>query len=536
MQKTQYKTKQNQPGYRPAFYRKDVRKRIKKNLCFLRMILRTKSERSLSHSMIKELFNDSYKYYSRILLLKSHNSYSVYEGRTKEYKLNMDGVRYIKYMMENPYSPITWRQWQNSSMDISKNKSKNDTEIHKVVRKSRNSNPFGKDDHEVMEFMDEAYGKQAISGDFQYYHKNNREWNTLQLCKRTFKKPFLAKYNYNHMYDIQTCAPTLLYQYAKECGLNTPLIAIENYLANKQVIRMDLADAIESPISDIKKVINALFCGARLIRNKKFSKIYNMFNDRPDDQDAIVEVLKQDEFIKQLMEDIKVMWNAIAPYEFTPRYCTCVRKNTGVVYQRKCQVTSKEKWNVYFRLEHSVGKCIKDYLGGHTLKYFYEHDGFSSDMEIDTEELSSYVMENSGYQLKFDYEWIGKEQEGSSTDVELYRQNHSVVSLLHNSSSHDAIAVSSFSLEDNNKDISNTYLSNITIPYVVDVVESIDIHGLESVTQNVTHKIPMTPLERKRKERSIKNNGKEKKIPMTPAERKRKEREKKKLLDNGLKL
>jgi hypothetical protein len=258
----------------------------------------------------------------------------------------------------------------------------------------------------VLQVVQSDHSQELATGNFQYEDKSNRLWHPLQRYRRQYKSQILADHGYIHQYDISTCAPTLIHQYSRmipqiidyrgqwlQGPMDLHLFALTRYLKNKNKIRKEIAKAIELPQEAVKEIINALFAGA-IISNNNHSDIYQIVNA---DQARIV-WLKQDPYIQELVSDIKICWEYIRPVMSVRTKTT----KTGQV--RRLPITCKQKWSLYFELERSVINSVRDYLEMNSMRYFLEHDGWSSDREIDTEELIKYVNTNTGFDLRFEYE------------------------------------------------------------------------------------------------------------------------------------
>ena len=279
--------------------------------------------------------------------------YDSNENKCKEYCLNGDGVRNLLEMMKINI-PHTYPS------------------VVEVVK---------------LEHLDEL-----TTGKFEYADKSNRLWHPLQRYRRQYKTQILAEHGYQHQYDIECCAPTLIHQYAQHCGMDEWLFALRKYLDDRQTIRQELAEQIELPVEAVKEIINAMFAGAVISKNNECD-IFKILNGDV----ARIEFLQQHEFINQLKQDIKTCWVYI-----TPRLSR--RRNTKT--NRLLPVNSRQKWGVYFDLERRVLNSVRTYLDEKNYKYFLEHDGWSCDTEIDRDELSNFVRDKTGFMIKIEHDEI----------------------------------------------------------------------------------------------------------------------------------
>jgi hypothetical protein len=170
--------------------------------------------------------------------------------------------------------------------------------------------------------------------------------------------------------------------------------AIEQLIANKDQIRQYIADTAEISIRDAKILINALFCGARLGNNQDFAISQLLNGDR-----ARIEVLKQDTFIQQLRTDIRDCWSYITP-TLAPRF--------NAQTHRRIAVNSKQKWAVYFELERQVLDCVRSYLAETHNAHFLEHDGWTCESPVDTEQLLNRIQQRTGFRLSLACSTVGE--------------------------------------------------------------------------------------------------------------------------------
>jgi hypothetical protein len=301
------------------------------------------------------------------------------KGICKKYLLNSQGVSDLKRLLNIADIPVA------------NNKSKEDP-IHSIIKS------VAQVDHT----------EELNTGNFVYKDQSHRLWHPLQRYRRPIRKQILSDAGYQHQYDIQCCAPTLIHQYSQTIPeiINTRgkwqqgpmdlyLFALRSYIKDRTQIRKHYAEQMEISIDLAKEIINSLFAGARIAHNDQ-SDIYKML----DGDRSRIEFLKQDPYITQLREDIKICWEYIRPVMIKRT------KKTSKGTERLLPLTSKQKWNVYFELERIVMNSVRTYLDQRSVRYFLIHDGWSCDREIDREELRKYVRNDTGFDLLFDHQNI----------------------------------------------------------------------------------------------------------------------------------
>jgi hypothetical protein len=257
----------------------------------------------------------------------------------------------------------------------------------------------------VVEVAKEDHLAELVTGNFDYNDKSNRYWHPLQRYRRQHRTQILADHGYQHQYDIETCAPTLIHQYSQmipertdnkgkwlQGPMDLHLTALNRYLTEKTQVRKEIAWAIDLPIAAVKEIINALFAGAVISKNKE-SDIYYIL----DGDISRIEWLKQDPYIQELVQDIKTCWQYIRPV--MPKRT----KKTSEGTERLLPINARQKWLLYFQLERQVIDAVRDYLDLRSIKYFLIHDGWTCSDQIDQRELSDYVRDLTGFDVKFEY-------------------------------------------------------------------------------------------------------------------------------------
>jgi hypothetical protein len=257
----------------------------------------------------------------------------------------------------------------------------------------------------VAQVAKEDHLAELNSGVFEYNDKSNRYWHPLQRYRRQHRSQILADYGYQHQYDIETCAPTLIHQYSQmiperiddkgkwlQGPMDLHLAALTQYLKEKTQVREEIALAIDLPAAAVKEIINALFAGAVISKNKD-SDIYHIL----DGDISRIEWLKQDTYIQELARDIKTCWEYIRPVMQKRT------RKTSKGTERLLPINARQKWLLYFELERRVIDSVRCYLDERSIKYFLIHDGWTCASSIDERELSDYVREQTGFDVKFEY-------------------------------------------------------------------------------------------------------------------------------------
>ena len=346
-------------SYKPNFNDPRVIDRCKLALGFACGVMSETKSHPWSSRYIDKFFgksNNPLSSYLRKTLLICTDEYYRYnsdeKNKCKEYRLNVEGVGFLREAL-----------------------------------KTNNIQTYPS----VLQVAQSDHKQELETGNFTYNDKSNRLWHPLQSYRKQYRTQILADAGYTHDYDIECAAPTLIHQYAQKCGMDEYLFALRKYLANRTAIRAELALGIELEPKAVKEIINALFAGAVISKNTE-SDIYHIL----DGDLSRIEYLKQNEFIKELVSDIKTCWTYIRPH---------MQKRTREVNgrERLLPLNSRQKWNVYFELERVVLNSVRTYLDEKSIRYFLMHDGWTCNREINREELGDYVRCSTGYDIQFEY-------------------------------------------------------------------------------------------------------------------------------------
>lgn len=305
--------------------------------------------------------NELSKWLRAKLLICASNQYNKDSGQCKKYTLNIEGANELRSLLFNQSNPVLAQQ----------------------------------EEHECMlNEISEEFKVELTEKNFNYEDKSNRLWHPLQWVSSEIRQETLRLHGFNFSYDIQCAAPTLIHQHAQQQQdpMDLYLFSLRKYLKDRNSCRQQLAKSLDIDQDTTKKIINALFCGARIANNKECAIFKMLGNDL-----SKLEYLKQDEFITELRNDIKVCWDYIKPSMARRSALTKTGK------QRMLAIGPKQKWARYFDLERKILNSVVDYMKRNNINYFLIHDGWSCDAEINTAELSQWVKFFTGYDVRFDH-------------------------------------------------------------------------------------------------------------------------------------
>ena len=377
--------------YQPNFNDPRIIRRVRNAIGFTKAMTSAKKPRPLGTLFIDKHFgmqnNPLSKYLRNKLLICTNNKYNKDTGICKQYLHSSNGLLFLVEAISSrvPVSSLVPVPLNDSSrvINIPIKGGATHTGRISVIQVEEYALQWAKEQHK----------DQLETLEFQYEEKSNRQWNSIQCIRNETRKPLLSQHGLNHQYDISTCAPTLLYQHSFQVPEATGecLETLEHYLEHKSQVRKNISVEADMTIEQTKETITSLFAGAVLTTYPDSSVMRRLDKDI-----AKVKFLQANPYLTSLRADIRTMWETIKT-SVPPTYM--IDKNGK---QRKRPFNARAKWNIYFQLERTVMNSCYEYLRSKDNKYFNEHDGFTSQKEVDIDELRLFILSNTGFNLTFE--------------------------------------------------------------------------------------------------------------------------------------
>ncbi|TYC53978.1 hypothetical protein ETQ85_20545 [Zoogloea oleivorans] len=123
----------------------------------------------------------------------------------------------------------------------------------------------------------------------------------------------------------------------------------------------------------------------------------------------MIDKVKNNPFISLIRDEYKELWSSIATLEARE-----LRSNGTIK-----PLTSRHKWRVYFYQERKILNAVLKFCDEKSIKIFAEHDGFVSNLPVNTNDLSDFVVLETGYRVKFSGEVLSPVLEASAIAEEL---------------------------------------------------------------------------------------------------------------------
>lgn len=343
-----------------------VYRRCKRALSFALSYTNPTNPKPLSTRVIDQYFghngNPLSKYLRSLLLISADNHYNMVTGKCKQYLRNEDGCKQLHQLLD-PTTCITTVQ---------------NEYVHNIV---------------------DEYSTELATGNFNYRDKSHRQWHPLQNIPSEHRKRELSRYGYSHIYDIRCAAPSIILHLARDLGVKLKHTStIEYYIENRSTVRNNLARELQLSISDVKKLINMLFNGAPVGFRSDLATTQLLRGDT-----RTIDLIKNNKFLQQLRSEIKICWHKLSNHQIDGEY---VMQRSYHADGRKKRITSRDRWHVYFSYERHVMDSVTVYLDKQHARYLIEHDGWSSDIQIDLLELTEHVRSSTGiHTIEFEYEY-----------------------------------------------------------------------------------------------------------------------------------
>lgn len=369
--------------YKPNVKDPRNRKRIANAIGFVSAHMHTNRPKQVPTRLItKEVGQKQLGNYLRQLLITNTNhKYSMDSGRCKEYTLNSQGVAKATSSLADS-RPLM----HSTPSSSTQNNNKEHSTIHSVVLLEEMIVKYGTD-WTIKKYKNEL---DTLTFKYNFNHNDNRFHHGLQNVKRKIRTQALASVGLVHDYDIDSCLPAMILYHNKQLGGDL-YPTIKDLIENKQSHRESLAKELEIDLRTAKIIITAIFNGAKNLAPNGYSQIYDML----DKDKAKIQWLKESDWFINITQEIKQCWDVILPhYEYLRLY-----KDNG----NKKQFTSSQKWHIYSLLEYKASVLIQSYLKDNNINYFWIHDGWTSDQQINKSDLEKHLREHTQMQLSITY-------------------------------------------------------------------------------------------------------------------------------------
>jgi hypothetical protein len=341
---TQYKPNLNDPR---------VKKRVQQALAWCESLELERRPKSIHHGKLREIFGNTGRNPGRWLLTKLLRQVGGYaRGQFSfSYVLNVEGYE----------------------------------RVHAMCGTERRS---------ASEIVAEKYAG-IISGTetVEYVDHGDRRYHPIQNLKREVRA--------NHFdgwwdYDIEACAPTLIYQYVsvgQEEGWGTKwLPTVRRLVHDKSGMRTHVKELTNLDDGTVKRLINGLFFQMVLSPNSA-CLAFQLLGQNVE----LLYRLRSDPLIKAIRREVRFMWNVAAS-----RYALEVARASIKEWRPRSISEKKPKLRslIYRKLERQVMEAMETVLPDSRKGCILMHDGFLIKDRADVEVLERTVLERTGYRIR----------------------------------------------------------------------------------------------------------------------------------------
>jgi hypothetical protein len=172
-------------------------------------------------------------------------------------------------------------------------------------------------------------------------------------------------------------------------------------------VRQRIADECGISITSTKTIVNAIICGMRFIHfgGQLNTTLINIISeDKSLTTDQIVSqanAVCNSDILKNMRSEVKLLWVSLKPKLVQRYHSVLLNKDFS---ERKLSSNCGSRWDLYFKLEAKVLSLTDKWLKNNDIKLFKEHDGWSTDLAYDVEELQQHIKSKIGISIKISYD------------------------------------------------------------------------------------------------------------------------------------
>ena len=209
-------------------------------------------------------------------------------------------------------------------------------------------------------------------------------------------------------YDVEACSYTLIHQHLINTVVpwwgktNMTYTAIEQVYKNKKEVRSKLMAAHGLTEDVVKMLLSTILFNAKLVNHSK-TGFYKALVKADLPASEIIEDLKSDKFIIQLIEELRDCWHKLFVYWNRTNGKSCrkifrqefISKETGEIKSKFNPARMRSR--IYFELERQVSNCFDEFMTGKI--YHLMHDGFFTPHQIDKSGLVKLIKDRTGFKV-----------------------------------------------------------------------------------------------------------------------------------------
>lgn len=225
-------------------------------------------------------------------------------------------------------------------------------------------------------------------------------------------------------YDIETCAPTLVSQYAVEhyrkrvtpgqakiWPPDNPLPAVRRMIEDKVAVREHIATLVGADIATAKELLMLLFFRAHPAPRRG-----NPFFSALGCDQFLLDKLLNDPFVKELRLNIARMWGWAFSRQESERLDLWFSRRRLVNPPKK---RGSRQSRLYQSMERQVMDVIEQQLKTAGISTILVHDGFMCRVQVDREGLVRAVKDQTGFEIRLSEALLGGSAKAEDDEPDL---------------------------------------------------------------------------------------------------------------------
>jgi len=228
--------------------------------------------------------------------------------------------------------------------------------------------------------------QQLITGEFDYTHKSDRYWTSMQFKPRRVKRDILNKYGYTHEYDLCAAAHSLVLQHSRTLGFKKPTPHLDEYIHHTTRVRHQLSVQLGISVDQVKRLLHSIMNGGKC--NPHATSFGNSILDIVGHSAGVVRV-NNNHTIQQFKAEMSAMWQCVSNNH----------RRRGLLLSGQ-RMGGSHRSRLYRQLESQVQRSIRKYLKSHNNRCLFSHDGWSCQEAVDISELIHRVAIDTGFDIQ----------------------------------------------------------------------------------------------------------------------------------------
>lgn len=266
----------------------------------------------------------------------------------------------------------------------------------------------------VIDVLRRQYADVLAGAELEYKDTGTRRYNDFQNIRRDDRRTLCEGW---WDYDIETCAPTLVHQYAVE-GRRTifgegpePFPAVARLVSDKAAVRAEVMALAGLSLKDAKGLLTMLFFRAN---TSPFpgNAFFSLLRRDP----VLRQQVLDDPFISQFRMEVELIWMFATSHNDREYRAGRLAGHKLIDRQEK---PSKRRMQIYLELEREVINVIEEQLAAAGTGKILMHDGFMSRQRCEVSALEKAVKDRTSFDIRIsEQQLIQSVEQDADPDVE----------------------------------------------------------------------------------------------------------------------